>query len=67
MYIREAIRKAQSDKKYVARKPMVEIGIKIQPTNGPDCCVISKKGKSPAPRWQPGAEDLMADDWCVVD
>lgn len=67
MYINEAVRKALSQKKYIARKLMADIGIKIQPTNSLDCCVISKTDKSPAPRWQPSAEDLVADDWSVVD
>lgn len=38
----------------------------IKPTNWPECCILRAKGRAPGPRWQPKAEDLMADDWEVT-
>lgn len=42
-------------------------GIKIQPTNSPDGCIIeSDVNEKRRPGWQPTAADLIADDWIVV-
>ena len=38
----------------------------IRPTDGPDCCICYAEGKRCAPRWNPYAEDLVADDWEVT-
>ena len=40
----------------------------IEPTNTDACCIIHMKdgSKLPGPRWNPTAEDLVADDWMVV-
>lgn len=40
--------------------------IRIKPTNTPDCCILSIKGGSDCSRWQPYADDLIADDWMVT-
>ena len=37
----------------------------VQPTNLRDCCILHTKGRTPGPRWNPQAEDLMASDWEV--
>lgn len=39
---------------------------RVCPTNEPECCIIQGKGMAPAPRWEPQAEDLEADDWEVT-
>lgn len=40
------------------------IGIKLQPTNSPDGCIIeSDVEKNNRRSWKPTAEDLVADDW----
>ena len=38
---------------------------KIQPTNGPDCCIFYGIG-SPRAGWSPRKDDLTADDWVTV-
>ncbi|MCL9969796.1 DUF2829 domain-containing protein [Anoxybacillus kestanbolensis] len=49
--------------------------MRIKPTDTPDCCIvfpspeyerIAGKKISPAKRWNPKAEDLLADDWIVI-
>ena len=55
MNISEAVRKAQEDNK------------QIRPTNNPECCIVYKKNKPSAKRWNPKAEDLTAEDWTIVD
>jgi len=71
MYIHEAVKQALEDKKYITRSnAWWGRHIKIKPTNTPDCCMcfsIDEKEKSPTRGWQPQAEDLMANDWTVVD
>lgn len=37
--------------------------VQICPTNEPECCVCKAEGEELCPRWQPYAQDLMADDW----
>lgn len=38
-------------------------GLWVRPTNTDECCIIGMEGRTPSPRWQPAAEDLIADDW----
>ena len=38
----------------------------IKPTDWPECCFAHTKEQAPCPRWQPKAEDLMAEDWEVT-
>ncbi len=64
MNIQEATKKAMETNKNIQRD---SIGIKIKPTNGWECCLLIHPTKQEyAPRWNPKAEDLMADDWEVV-
>ena len=35
----------------------------IQPTDQPDCCIISNDYGRSSPRWEPQLGDLLADDW----
>lgn len=75
MNIQEATKKALESGKYITREGLAgEIGrIRIKPTDTPDCCIvlISDPRKIPSARvgkrWNPQAEDLMADNWIVVD
>ncbi len=70
MYIHEAVKAAVEEGRFITR-PTAWWGkrIKTKPTNSPDCCMVFScdNKTSPARGWQPQAEDLMADDWAVVD
>lgn len=65
MNIIEATRKASEKNKYITRK--VFNGIKIQPTDTVAACIAIKSDTDSCPRWQPHLEDLIAEDWEVVD
>lgn len=74
MYIHEAVTKVLENGKYITRKPSDPETIwsftRLEPTNGLECVIIHNdklRHHSPRARWQPTAEDLMADDWEVVD
>lgn len=42
--------------------------IRLEPSDSDEGFLMhSKYSKAPRPRWQPKAEDLMADDWVVSD
>ena len=65
MNIKEATRIAMETNKCIARKSRQ---LTVKPTNGWECCLLIHPTKQEyAPRWNPEAEDLMADDWEVVD
>lgn len=74
MYIHEAVTEAMAKGKRIARKnesrdqsywPITA----LEPTNNVNGIIIwsTNSKRPPTPRWQPQAEDLMADDWVVVD
>lgn len=65
MNIQEAARLAVETGALIAR-PTWKGHVHMWPTGGPDCRICYGKGKAPGPRWQPQAEDLMADDWEVT-
>ena len=67
--IQNAVKKAMQANKCIMRKiPFwTENESKIKPTNTAHYCICMQKG-SPAKRgWEPLAEDLIANDWIVVD
>lgn len=75
MNIQEAIKLALEQDKYIEREAWMG-GFNIKPTNTINCCVAhmyphprNGLSKAPAPRrgWQPQAEDLVADDWVIID
>lgn len=69
MTIQNAGKKAMQANKCIMRKISfwTENDLKIKPTNTDNYCICMKKG-SPAKRgWEPQAEDLIANDWIVVD
>lgn len=65
MYIHEAVALAVKTGGYMTR-PFFAEALHIEPTNLPERCILHAKGRAPCPRWQPGAEDLTADDWMVT-
>ena len=74
MYIHEAVEKAvkengkSSDHPHGDRNPTYNS--EITPTNSYDACLITVlhdgKPRKTAGRWNPTADDLMADDWTVI-
>lgn len=73
MYIHEAVQAITIGKPCITRRNWSRLsregngGIKIYPTNSPDCCIVeSDVSKGIFRIWQPTAEDLAADDWEVV-
>lgn len=68
MDIKEATILAMKNGKYMYRKSEKEEGIDVNvlPTNTWDCCIlISDSTDIVGKRWNPTANDLMADDWEV--
>ena len=66
--IQEAVKQAVEERKYITL-PEFEGGAKIKPTNGRgNCIVMNADGSSPSKSgWQPSADELMRDDWLIVD
>lgn len=77
MDIRTATEKAVERNLYITRNAKGHWRfIRIKPTNSIYCCIAyvsekyqKQKGKKIAPgkRWQPTAEDLIANDWIVTE
>lgn len=66
MYIYEAT-KARTETKPFITRAVWEGRIYIDPTNGPEGCIVHAKNRAPCPRWEPGADDLTADDWKITE
>ena len=73
MYLHEAVSQAMATGQHIRRTGSViwEYGLLV-PTNSRDCCYLWAPQEpggepTPAPRWNPKAEDLIADDWVLVD
>lgn len=73
MYIHEAIQSVTPNTPYISRASWVRLspapfgGIKLQPTDSPDgCIVISDVNDGRRRGWQPTTADLIADDWRPV-
>ena len=66
--IHEAVSAALSTGLCIRRNgPPIWRELKVDPTNDDQGCVLySNSNKVPCPRWQPKAEDLMADDWILA-
>ncbi|SEV81641.1 Thoeris anti-defense Tad2 family protein [[Clostridium] fimetarium] len=69
MNIQKATNKAIKKDKFIARRKEGRSGrIKIKPQNNNlPCEVINIKESRTARGWEPKADDLTANDWCVVD
>ena len=69
MNIQEATKQAVAEGKRITRSNAWwggENGTKIRPTDTDECCIVSG-AKKEAPRWNPQAEDLTADDWVITE
>ena len=68
MYIQEAAKQAIEKEKYMTL-PEFQGGAKIKPTNGRrNCILMNADGSNPSKYgWQPSAEELLREDWIVVD
>lgn len=71
MNIQKAVKAALEQNKWITR-PEWENHTRFEPTNGPECIILKviKDGKvirSSLTGWQPQADDLMADDWKIVE
>lgn len=70
MYIHEAVRLASGKNVGIKRHSdhyYYSNGVIFIPTNTKDCVICSTKEKRLYPRWNPTADELMADDWEVAD
>lgn len=71
MNICEATKQAFEQGRKIARsddESFVYGEMKIEPTNTPDCCRLTDiYNQIPCRGWQPQAEDLMSENWIVVD
>lgn len=70
MFIHEAINATTVRQPCIARRAWNRFsktpgsGVKIQPTNSPDGCIIeSDVDRKTRRSWQPTAGDLVAEDW----
>ena len=61
MNIQDATKSALAVGGYIVRPQWKGI-VHIEPTNGPECCILHSKDRAPGLRWNPDAEDLTADD-----
>lgn len=68
MKISEAVEKALAEGCYITPKEH-EDWIKIKPTNDTgNCILMHADGSNPSKYgWQPSANDLIRDDWIVVN
>lgn len=68
MTISEVVEKAITENKCIT-VPELKGKVKIKPTNdGKELCVLMRAdGSHPRTGWQPTAEQLMRDDWLVID
>ena len=65
MYIQRAIRIAMKSGCRIIR-PWFRESVQIEPTNSDEGFILHGIDQAPCPRWQPKAEDLLADDWEVT-
>ena len=67
MTIQEAVKKAVEIGGFITVPELVG-HIKIKPTDTADCCIPCHwDGSYPSRRWNPTANDLMRDDWLVIE
>ncbi len=70
MNIIEATKQALPQGKGITRKiwDRQHLLMAIFPTNTSECCIASTLGNHlPKPRWNPTADDLLAEDWKVIE
>ena len=62
MNIQEAVKTAIAANRFITRAGLR--GVRhLEPTNSPSGCIAYAKDQPPCPKWEPNAEDLMANDW----
>ena len=70
MNISEATKEALKTNACIIRTTSIAYGqFKLKPTNTDECCIIFSVDKTVPPirGWQPRAEDLVSNDWIVID
>ena len=67
MRISEAVEKALKEDKGITRKSLQKYGFEIYPTNSGECCYVETINQQPSRCWNPTADDLIADDWEMVN
>ena len=72
MKIHDAVAEALEKNAYIRRSGLIYSEVLIKPTNSYDCCIILIKGREgqqcrQCRYWNPTADDLVADDWGVVE
>ena len=65
MYIQRAIREAMQCGGRITRSAFRDV-IQIEPPDSAQGFILHAEGVAPGARWQPGAKDLLADDWEVT-
>ena len=68
MNLCEAVKNAFKQGKCIA-VPELYGEVKIRPTDGEGCCIVSRwDGSKPTHwGWQPQATDFLREDWMVID
>ena len=69
MFIHEAASAAMALDLCITRTAWDWKNLKIKPTNTTECCIMFSprfKNKPHVPRWNPNANDLLANDWVLV-
>lgn len=65
MFIHEAVKCAIDTDSFITRMAFAKI-IRIKPTNSCKGFIFINSQNTPYSRWQPRAEDIVADDWFVT-
>lgn len=66
MNIQQAVKLAIEKRPLIARA-IWPSRVAIDPTDSGEGCIVSRNGENPCPRWHPQAEDLIAEDWILID
>ncbi|HHT7139363.1 TPA: Thoeris anti-defense Tad2 family protein [Bacillus cereus] len=71
MNIQEATKLAIKQNRYISRVHFIKtFKVKLKPTNTYDLCktyCLNPGEVEPRRAWSPRADDLIADDWIVID
>ena len=67
MNIQEAVKQALKTGKGIQRKSQEELPIWFLPTNTPVYIAIMDGEKMISKKWNPEADDLLADDWKIKE
>lgn len=65
MNIQEAIKEAVEQKRGIARESWRVNSMWAIPTNTNLCMILLSKDEIASGRWEPNADDLIANDWSV--